>query len=209
MNKFALMMIATLVLSGCSVFKGTTKAPVPVTASIESSSEVSCKKEVPKVLADPSTVGRTVQWVQQIHSERFNTGFFDGPSKVSFEALLSSEAKKVQVTIMWLGQRVWDMQSTSRAVSEDRHIFIPSELKAEHLLRDIAYAYWPSAALEAQSKALRITDSKGERKVYQRCTKEPVMRIYYEEGATRLNPVGRITIRNFVEDYQLIIETAE
>ena len=161
-----------------------------------------------KVVTPRLSDARSLLLVQNIHVQ-YNDQNDNLHKEVHFEAYLLSNSRELKLSILFLGQRAWDISYNGETVFEERFVPIPQQLQASYLIRDLTFCYWSSKSIQSQTKDLLVLDQKGQRKILDSSSQETLLTIHYENGASPQHPVGHIVLVNHKENYQLTIDSVE
>lgn len=160
------------------------------------------RAELPLPELSPASFNGTVSLMQRLSFER--TGGVSNPRQV-IEAILEIDASDVRLAGFSLGQRIITLHWDGHALNSERHPQLPQTVDAGRVLRDVQYAYWPTAAIRAAlPQDWSLDDEAGVRTL--RFQGKPMLLVSYSV-ASRWE--GRAELDNRLEGYSLIIESAE
>lgn len=132
-----------------------------------------------------------------------------GTQTVVFESHLSAEADRlVVVALDTLGRRALTVTWTDVGIETERAEWLPTQVRAEHMLADLVILYWPEDVVR-EALALsggRLVSVSGSRSVL--AGDQEVARAEYEPSQG--DPwSGRLRYRHFAWDYELEIRSVE
>ncbi|GAB3246139.1 DUF3261 domain-containing protein [Chitinimonas naiadis] len=160
---------------------------------------------LPELRLAPSAFGRSVSLVQRLTLERVDINAqvnrFNTPR--TLQALLEIDSTVVQLAGIAFEQRVLTMVWDGSHLKEDRHPFLPPEVDAAHVLRDVQLVYWPLPAIVAALPAGWTVEDSGPQRLLSYGGKVQV-RVYYQ-GEPRW--AGKTEIDNRLEGYRLTIDS--
>jgi hypothetical protein len=160
------------------------------------------RAELPLPELSPASFNGTVSLTQRLSFER--TGGQSGPSQV-IEAMLEIDDSDVRLAGFALGQRILTLHWDGHALNSERHPQLPQTVDAGRVLRDVQYAYWPTAAIKSVlPQDWSLDDEAGVRTL--RYRGKPMLLVHY---SVEPRWQGRAELDNRLEGYRLTIESAE
>lgn len=192
----ALLALASVLLAGC--------ASAPQTPDLAAPSAL--VRTVPVVLPDPAARPGALLLAQRIHAETDSDVPAAVPKTADFEAYLHAGGGVFRMALMHAGLTVWTLALEDGRLAQERRPGLPAALRGEHLLRDVALAYWPAAYLSQALPGLRIEAGPTMRRLLD-AEGHTMFVVRYEEGASAEDPQGRTRIENLFEGYRLVIDS--
>ncbi|WP_257447607.1 DUF3261 domain-containing protein [Archangium lipolyticum] len=157
------------------------------------------EEALPELRLPPAGLGQPVSLTQQLTFEHAR----DAGGARSLEALLEVDAEQLRLAGFALGQRVFTLLWDGQHLEEQRAPFVPSQLQAARVLRDIQLVYWPAEGVRAAlPPGWTLEDSPGSRALLYAGQKKVVVRY---DGHPRWE--GGAELRNEAEHYRLSIQS--
>ena len=181
-HAFALIVLAAM--AGCATV-------VPLPAS-----------QIPEPRLSPQSFGGEVSLAQRLSFERAEG--VPGNAPRTLDVLLEVDAAQVRLAGIAMGQRVLSLRWDGTTLDVQRHPLLPMQVDPARVLRDIQYAFWPTAALQAVLPAgWQLRDEPRRRELLR--GDSLVLRIDYESDAPRWQ--GTVKLDNKLERYRLEIRS--
>lgn len=158
--------------------------------------------QIPEPRLAPAAFGATISLAQRLSFERANA-LPDEPAR-SLDVQLEIDASQLRLAAVAMGQRILTLTWDGSTLDVQRHPQLPAQVDPARVLRDVQYAYWPTAALQAALPQGWTLDDAGERRQLLHAG-QTVLSIRY-----RANPrwAGSAELDNRVEGYRLNIESS-
>lgn len=158
--------------------------------------------QIPEPRLSPASFGATVSLAQRLGFERANA-LPDEPAR-SIDAQLEIDPAQLRMAAVAMGTRILGLRWDGNTLDVQRHPQLPAQVDPARVLRDIQYAYWPTAAVRAGLPAGWTLDDAGAQREL-RHDGQPVLSIRYH-AAPRW--AGNAELDNRVEGYRLLIESS-
>lgn len=127
-----------------------------------------------------------------------------GNAPRQLDILLEIDTRQVRLAGIAMGQRVLSLRWDGATMDVQRHPLLPVQVDPARILRDIQYAFWPTADLQASlPTGWQLQDKPRQRELLRGQT--PVIRINYESDTPRWQ--GTVRLDNTLEGYQLEIRS--
>lgn len=177
-------LVALVALAGCA-----TITPLPAS-------------RIPEPRLSPQGFGGEVSLAQRLSFKRAKG--LPGSAPRQLDVLLEIDATQVQLAGIAMGQRVLSMRWDGSTLDVQRHPLLPVQVDPARILRDIQYAFWPIADLQATLPVgWQLRDEPLQRELLRGDT--PVIAIAYESDTPRWQ--GTVRLDNKLEGYQLEIRS--
>lgn len=183
-TRAAVALLALAGLAGCA-----TMMPMPAS-------------QIPEPRLSPQSLGGDVSLVQRLSFERAEGVPRNSPR--TLDVLLEIDAAQVRLAGIAMGQRVLSLRWDGTTLDVQRHPLLPMQVDPTRVLRDIQYAFWPKASLQAVLPAdWQLRDEPRRRDLLR--GDSLVLRIDYEIDAPRWQ--GIVRLDNKLERYRLEIRS--
>lgn len=158
--------------------------------------------QIPEPRLSPQLFGAEVSLAQRLSFERAEG--VPGNTPRSLDVLLEIDAAEVRLAGIAAGQRVLSLRWDGTSLDVQRHPLLPAQVDPARVLRDIQYAFWPTADLQAALPAgWRLHDEPRRRELLR--GDSPVILIDYGSNAPRWQ--GTVKLDNKLERYRLEIRS--
>ena len=180
----AVALLALVAFASCA-----TMAPLPAS-------------QIPEPRLSPESLGGEISLVQRLGFERADGVPGDMPR--TLDVLLEINAAQLQLAGIAMGQRVLSLRWDGTTLDVQRHPLLPSQVDPARVLRDIQYAFWPTANLQNVLPAgWELRDEPRRRELSR--DDIPVIQIDYDSDAPRWQ--GTVRVNNKLEGYRLEIRS--
>lgn len=177
-------LVALAALAGCA-----TITPLPAS-------------QIPEPRLTPQAFGGEVSLVQRLSFKRAKG--LPGNAPRQLDVLLEIDPSEVRLAGIAMGQRVLSLLWDGTTLDVKRHPLLPIQVDPARILRDIQYAFWPTADLQARLPVgWQLRDEPRQREL--RRGDAAVIRIDYDSDSPRWQ--GTVRLDNRLEGYQLEIRS--
>lgn len=157
---------------------------------------------IPEPRLSPQAFGGEVSLVQRLAYER--AAGVPGDTPRTLDVLLEIDSTQVRLAGIAMGQRVLSLRWNGTTLDVQRHPLLPAQVDPARVLRDIQYAFWPTADVQAVLPAgWHLRDEVQRRDLLN--GDSLVLRIDYESDVPRWQ--GTVRLDNKLEGYRLEIRS--
>ncbi|HEY9103768.1 DUF3261 domain-containing protein [Chitinimonas sp.] len=160
---------------------------------------------LPSLQLAPGAFGQSVSLVQRLRLEQAGINRLTSRPTAprTLDAILEIDPDRVQLAGIAFEQRVLTILWDGHKLRENRHPFLPAEIDAARVLRDVQLVYWPLESVAAALPAGWSVAEQGESRSLSYGGEARVTVTY--RGRPRW--VGQAEIDNKVEGYKLTIDS--
>lgn len=182
-SRWLCVMLALGIAGGCAI-----QPPLP-------------RSLIPEPKLSPASFAGTASLAQRLRFE--HAAGVPGDTPRTLDVMLEIDPHEVRLAGIAMGQRVLSLRWDGTSLDVQRHPLLPAQVDPARVLRDVQYAYWPSAAISAGLPAGWILeDDAAQRRLLH--DGRAVLRIDYA-GSPRW--VGDVQLDNLLEGYRLKIQS--